>query len=272
MTSIDSIKRQLYPHTDENTVYQTRDAYGDIIVYDVDKWRILTFGSIFEQSCLERDNLSLLVHEYSQAMLLPLLALQPAHVTVLGLGGGGLVHALYHALPEAHIDIVELRQAVIDVAYAHFFLPRDRRINVFCADAETHVGNAMLASTDLILCDLYDAHEASATQLDAAFYRRCKLLLKPDGWLALNYHQLPSIEHPAIRAICRFFESVFLCVVGSGNWVVLASNARIARDNDAWQHAQQLDGPLRRQLAFHSHRLIRIEALPNTDRNVNHTP
>lgn len=262
MTAIDSIKRQLYPLTDENTVYCTCDEYGDIVVFDVDKWRILTFGSIFEQSCIELDDPVRLVHEYTQAMLLPLLAIIPDRVTLLGLGGGGLVHSLFHALPDATIDIVELRQAVIDVAHSHFFLPRSERVHVHCADAGNYVGDAQVASTDLLLCDLYDAHEASATQLDPAFYRRCKLLLKPDGWLAMNYHQLPSIEHPAIKALCNYFTSVFLCVVGSGNWVVLASNSRLALEGDSWQRMQQPQAPLRRQLALHGHRLIRIDLSP----------
>lgn len=252
----------LYPKTEDNTVYRTRDAYGEVLVLDAGKWRILTFGSIFEQSCIQLDDPSLLVHEYSQAMLLPLLAMRPDHITVLGLGGGGLVHSLLQTLPHAHIDIVELRQAVIDVAYSHFFLPRTDHINVYCRDAGDFVKETK-TTTDLILCDLYDEHDASALQLDEKFYAHCKGMLQPNGWLVLNYHQLPSIEHPAIKSICQHFESVFLGVVNSGNWVVLATNAEVARDNGAWQRAQLLDTPLRRQLALHSQRLIRIELFDN---------
>jgi len=259
LSSIDLIKRQLHPLTDANAVYRTSDEYGDIVVYDVDKWRILTFGSIFEQSRIELDDPVRLVHEYSQAMLLPLLAIDPHRVTLLGLGGGGLVHGLFHALPEAQIDIVELRQTVIDVAHSHFFLPRSERVRVHCADAKDYVGNAEVASTDLLLCDLFEANEASAIQLDKTFCRRCKLLLRPDGWLAMNYHQLPSIEHPAIKAVCKHFASVFLCMVSSGNWVVLASDSPLAQEGDRWQRIRQPEAPLRRQLAFHSHRLVRID-------------
>lgn len=259
MTVIDSIKHQLYPLIEENAVYRTRDEYGDIMVYDIDRGRVLTFGSIFEQSCIDLDDPARLVHEYTQAMLLPLLAIKPTQVTLLGLGGGGLVHSLFHALPDAEIDIVDLRQAVIDIAYSHFFLPRSERVRVHCADAKNYTGNATVASTDLLLCDLYDANEASTIQLDKAFCRRCKLMLKPDGWLAMNYHQLPSIEHPSIRTVCNNFASVFLSVVGSGNWVVLASDSPLAQEGDRWQRMQQPQPPLRRQLAFHSHRLIRIE-------------
>jgi len=262
LTSIESIKRMLHPQTADNTVYRTRDTYGEILIFDVGKWRILTFGSIFEQSCIQLDDPALLVHEYSQAMLLPLLAMRPDHITMLGLGGGGFVHALLQAVPHAHIDIVELRQAVIDVAYSHFFLSRTDYISVYCRDAGDFVKETK-TTTDLILCDLYDEYDASALQLDEKFYARCKRILKPSGWLALNYHQLPSIEHPAIKSICQYFESVFLAVVNSGNWVVLASNADVARDNGAWQCAQLPDMPLRRQLALLSHRLIRIELVDN---------
>lgn len=258
MTFIDSIRHQLYPLTDANTVYRTRDDYGDIVVYDVGKRRILTFGSIFEQSSIELDDPVRLVHEYTQAMLLPLLAISPRNITLLGLGGGGLVHSLFHALPDADIEAVELRQAVIDVAHSHFYLPRSERVHVRCADANRYVGNAMAGSTDLLLCDLYDANEACASQLDPVFYRRCKLLLTSNGWLAMNYHQLPSIDHPSVKALRDYFTAVFLCVVGSGNWVVLATNSLLAHEGDDWQRQYQLGPPLRRQLAFHGHRLIRI--------------
>ena len=128
MTTIDSIKHQLDLLSDANIVYRTRDEYGDIVVHDTERGRVLSFGGISEQSRIELDDPARLVYEYTQAMLLPLLAINPAQVTLLGLGGGGLVHSLVHALPDANIDIVELRQAVIDVAYSHFFLPRSERV------------------------------------------------------------------------------------------------------------------------------------------------
>jgi spermidine synthase len=256
--AINSRKHQIHPLTDANTIHRTCDEYGDIVVYEVDRRRILTFDSIFEQSSIDLDEPARLVHEYTQAMLLPLLEIEPRHVTLLGLGGGGLVHSLLHALPDAEIDVVELRQAVIDVAHSHFSLPRSERIHMHCVDANVHVGNALVASTDLLLCDLFEANEACAMQLDPAFYRRCKLLLKPDGWMAINYHQLVSVEHPSIEALQEYFAAVFLCVVGSGNWVVLASNSSLAREGDEWQRQRQRVTPLRRQLAFHSHRLIRL--------------
>lgn len=247
------------PLTDDSIVYRTRDQYGDIVVHDIERGRVLSFGGISEQSRIELDDPARLVYEYTQAMLLPLLAINPAQVTLLGLGGGGLVHGLLHALPDAVIDIVELRQAVIDVAYSHFFLPRSERVRVHCADAKEYVGNAEAASTDLLLCDLYDANKGSVIQLDKAFCRRSKQMLIPDGWLVMNYHQLPSIDHPAIRVVCNNFESVFLCMVSSGNWIVLASDSPVAQEGDRWQQMFQPQALLRRQLAFHGHRLIRVE-------------
>jgi spermidine synthase len=257
--NIDSIKPRVHPLTEANAIHRTRDEQGDIVVYDIDRRRVLAFGSIFEQSSIDLDDPARLIHEYTQAMLLPLLAIEPAHVTLLGLGGGSLVHALLQALPAAQLDIVELRQAVIDVAYTHFLLPRNERVRVHCADARQYVGNGEEASTDLLLCDLYAVSEANTIQLDKAFCRRCKLLLNPDGWLVANYHQLPNIEHPAIRTLCSHFASVFLCMVSSGNWVLLASDAPLAQEGDCWQHVYQRQPPLMRRLAFHGHRSIRIE-------------
>jgi len=258
LTVSDSRKHLFYPLAEKNAVYRTSDSHGDIVVYDTEKGRVLTFGSISEQSCIDFRSPGKLVFEYTQAMLLPLLAIKPEHVTLLGLGGGALVHSLSRMLTDAIIDIVELRQRVIDVARTHFLLPSDARIDVYCMDADNYVSAAPPASTQLLLCDLFDAYEACDIQLDVRFYRRCKLLLTEDGWLAINFHLLPSIEHPVIQALCAEFSAVYLCVVNSGNWIILASNAANACDG-SWQRVQQIEGPLRRQLAKHRQRLIRIE-------------
>lgn len=261
MTAFDINEDPFHPATGKNTIYRTSDSHGEIVVFDTRRGRVLTFGSICEQSCVDLSDPAKLVFEYTQAMLLPLLAIKPTHVTLLGLGGGALAHSLLHTLPDASLDIVELRQAVIDVAYAHFHLPKSAQIRMHCMDAAIYVNNAPTASTDLLLCDLYDAYEASDIQLDIGFYRQCRRLLTNDGWLTINFHTLPTIEHPVIQILCAEFSAIYLCIVNSGNWIIIASNADIAQDNN-WQRMQQPEGQLRRQLAIHSHRLIRIERSP----------
>jgi spermidine synthase len=257
LSAFDVNEDQFDTSTRRNTIYRSFDRYGEIVVFDGRRGRVLTFGGICEQSCVDLRDPAHLVFEYTQAMLLPLLAIKPTRVTLLGLGGGALAHGLLHILPDARLDIVELRQSVIDVAYTHFFLPKIARIKMHCLDAGIYVNNAPAASADLLLCDLYDDYEASALQLDIEFYRQCRRILTNDGWLAINFHTLPTIEHPVIQTLCAEFSAIYLCIVNSGNWIIVASNADIACD-DNWQHMQQPEGLLRRQLAIHSHRLIRI--------------
>jgi len=96
-------------------------------VFDRKDKRMLTFGSIYEQSCISKSRPHVLLHQYTQAMITVLLFTDPKKVTMLGLGGGALAHCLLHSIPDIELKAVELRPAVIKVATDYFFY---RKINV----------------------------------------------------------------------------------------------------------------------------------------------
>ena len=79
-------------------LYRTEDADGSIIVTQRGNKRLLSFGSKLEQSSVLMGNPHYLIHEYTQIMLLGLIFADTRHITVLGLGGGGLAHSLSHFL------------------------------------------------------------------------------------------------------------------------------------------------------------------------------
>lgn len=204
-------------------IYETRDAQGAILVFDQRRHRVLTFDSVFEQSKIDRRKPHLPVHEYNRAMLLPLVWDTPRHATVLGLGGGVLVNALHHLLPDCCIHAVELRPQVVDVAREFFALPDSDRIRITIGDARPALRRMADAGTDLILTDLYDADRMSPAPAQRRFFDQCERVLSDEGWLAVNYHRLPDLDGPLFDHIQRLFASVLLFRSRTNNFVLYAS-------------------------------------------------
>jgi len=208
------------PHIKGDIVYVTRDNYGNILVIDDRKHRILSFDSVFEQSKILRATPQVPVHEYNRAMLLPVAFTTPARVTVLGLGGGVLAHGLFTLLPEALIDVYELRRKVTEIARAWFALPESDRLRIHVADARVAVDQLPPAGTDMILTDLYNADRMSPAQNQRQFIKACSRALSAKGWLVLNYHRMPEPEGNLMRELKRQFPLLLVFKSKTNNWVI----------------------------------------------------
>ncbi len=201
-------------------IHHVRDAMGSVLVIDERKHRILTFNSLFEQSKIDRRTPYLPVHEYSRAMVLPAAFHMPARVTILGLGGGALASAFHHLNSECTIDVIELRQIVVDVAREFFSLPQTERMRVTVADAREALEKMPDASSDMILADLYNADRMSPAQGQRVFIDSCTRVLSDDGWLVLNYHRPPAPNDSWFRQLKQNF-SVLLSFRSKTNNIVL---------------------------------------------------
>ncbi|MBZ0332970.1 spermidine synthase [Marinobacter sp. AL4B] len=204
-------------------VHVDRDKYGNILVIDDRKHRILSFDSVFEQSKIVRATPNLPVHEYNRAMLLPIAFREPQHVTVLGLGGGVLAHGLHKLLPKSEIHVFELREKVAEIARKWFGLPNSSRLQVTIQDARLAVDNLPEASTDMILTDLYSADKMSPAQAQRQFIKACSRALTHTGWLALNYHKMPEVNGNLVRELRRQFPLLLVFRSKTNNWVIYGS-------------------------------------------------
>lgn len=204
-------------------VHQTEDTLGKILVIDNRKHRILSFDSVFEQSKIDRNSPHLPVHEYNRAMLLPVAFAEPRHATILGLGGGTLVSALHHLLPQSQLHAIELRREVLNVARSHFALPEADNIQVTIADARRVLPELPPGATDLILTDLYGAQRMSPAQAQRRFIDQCAEALSPEGWLSINYHQPPPENGPLFMELRAQFGIVLQFKSKTGNYVLYAS-------------------------------------------------
>lgn len=206
-------------------LYRIEDGIGGIIVSQRGDKRVLSFDAGLEQSRLLMNKPYYLSHEYTQIMLLGLLFVEARHMTILGLGGGGLAHCLSYYYPQATIQAVEMRQAVIDIAYEWFDLPRTPQLQVSCSNALMYMRNAEAGSTDLILSDLYEAKVMSEVQTHLSFVESCYKALSDQGWIVFNFHDLPEKDSAIMQKISSLFAEVYVCDVYKGNWVMFCGKA-----------------------------------------------
>lgn len=204
-------------------IFRTYDEFGPIHVFEDGGRRYLSFGEGEEQSCISLQQPHVLQHEYTRAMLLPLLFRKPEQVLLFGLGGGALATSLLHALPDAAVTAVELRRAVIKASRRFFQLPSDKRLQIVQADAGEFVEAAEAGCCDLLCSDIYSGEGMALQYFQPWFIAECRRLLQPDGWLVLNCWDEHRGELATMAALDHHFGTVYTCPVDGGNWVIIAS-------------------------------------------------
>jgi spermidine synthase len=191
-------------------LYRAEDSVGSIVVTQRGNKRLLSFGSGLEQSSVLMTMPHYLIHQYTQIMLLGLLFVEARRMTLLGLGGGALVHCLSHYFPGSAIEVIEIRQTVIDIAHEWFDLPRRDNLHVINADALHYLSNLEHGKTDIIFSDLYVAEGMSACQAQLAFITAGFNALSELGCLVINFHQKPDEGSELMAAITSLFSEIII--------------------------------------------------------------
>lgn len=208
-------------------IHRRYDDFGPILVFDDGNKRYLSFGTADEQSCQLKQAPLQLQHEYARALCGVLVQFPPQqppkNVTLLGTGGGTLASSLFHLLPKAQIQAVEIRRAVLMVAHQYFSLPRHSRLTTHVQDAADFLQQASPKLCDLLVCDLYQAEGLDPLVLQADFLDLCQQHLSADGWLVLNlwkeHRQAPS----CLEQLTQRFSNVLQRTTNDGNWILWAS-------------------------------------------------
>ncbi|WP_412025688.1 spermidine synthase [Burkholderia cepacia] len=128
----------------------------------------------------------------------------PAHICMLGLGGGSLAKYCYRHLPGAAIDAVEINPDVIALRDVFRIPVDDARFAVVCADGADHVTRADIR-TDVILHDAFVADGTPGRCTGAAFLDACRERLSEAGVLAINLMD----DDPALPRHLEQLRSVF---------------------------------------------------------------
>jgi len=220
-------------------IHQTRDDFGSIEVIDTQqKIRSLHFGNKTQQSAMLLNHPFILIHKYAQAMMLPLCWIQPKKVLVLGLGSGSIVKYLYNYFQDIHIDAIELRPEVVNVAREFFLLPEcNQRFNIHYESAFGWLENASKNITaenekyDLIVVDMFlTSKTGKDITIDiSSMVNNIYHLLSEKG--AITFNQLGNniFSYSAFDALLAVYltHQLFCIDIDSSNTILLASKSGI---------------------------------------------
>ena len=194
--------------------------YNDIYISKRRNQLIMTFqlkGWDYTESVTNLEDPDDLPLHYSQVMTAASL-LYPSEVKrilMIGLGGGSISTYYGRAMPDVHIDTVELDQRVIDVAKQYFALRETPRVRYIAADGRVFL-NRSKDRYDLILLDAYRGGYVPFHLLTREFYTLVKDRLTPGGAVAFNVHDGTKLYHSTVRTLGEVFPTVDLYPSGMG--------------------------------------------------------
>jgi len=163
---------------------------------------------------------------------------------VLFIGGGVGVgpRSFRRHYPDAHIDLVEIDPAVLELAGQHFFFTPDERMRVHEEDGRTYLRHRPDESWDAIVLDAFgDGGRLPFHLMTREFLEQAKAHLTPQGVLLANLPSaLTGIGGQIFRAEYKTFQEVFPAVyvfprhgrtepdTGSPAWWVRTRNVFLA--------------------------------------------
>jgi spermidine synthase len=222
----ESVRAEILKRKDGRLAH-IESEYNDIYISKRRNQLIMTFqlkGWDYTESVANLEDPDDLPLHYSQVMTGASL-LYPAEVKrilMIGLGGGSISTYYGRAMPDVHIDTVELDQRVIDVAKQYFALRETPRVRYIAADGRVFL-NRSKDQYDLILLDAYRGGYVPVHLLTREFYTLVKSRLTPGGAVAFNVHDGTKLYHSTVRTLGEVFPTVDLYPSGMGEVIATLS-------------------------------------------------
>jgi spermidine synthase len=201
---------------------------ADVYVTDRFGVRSLHIGSDTIQSSMRLARPNDLELAYTRSMMAFLLFNdRPQRVLLVGLGGGSLVKFVYHRMPWASVEVVEVNPRVVAVARQYFRVPPDdERLAVRVGDGAEHMAQAATAA-DVIVVDGYDGASQVEELSSGSFYEACRRRLNARGVLVVNLwgsdHRFDDYRR---RIEAAFPAGTFRDPPGNPRWSELSEKAR----------------------------------------------
>ena len=177
-------------------VYLVSSDYGQVyVVQNKEGMRCLYIGDANQADCIHTCiniyNPDLLEFDYQKFALSSLYAVpKPQKILVLGLGGGTLIKALMDLLPQAKIDVVEINDAIFEVAKEYFSFKPNVNTSVVISDGYEFVKkqaqDPALKKYDLIILDAFDKDYIPAQFLSKEFVHMVHSIVAAKGVVVVN--------------------------------------------------------------------------------------
>ena len=210
------------------TIHQERSIYRDIMVVQSGYRRCLVFNvhrGDRNQTCVEVNDRDRLVFSYTRMSFAGLLLQpQPETILVAGLGGGSIPMTLNNLFPEAKIDVVEIDQAVVNVAKEYFFFEENDNMKVTVKDARVFVKRAALRGKkyDYIVLDAFGGDYIPEHLLTREFLGEVKTIMAVDGVLVANTFSTSRFyDHESVTYQDVFNEFFNFKLPTSGNRIII---------------------------------------------------
>lgn len=184
----------------------------------------LSFEGSLIQSCMSLQDPDELVLDYTRTMMGALLLNpSPAHILMIGLGGGSMVKYLHRHVPQADLTVVEISQSVIDLRDAFHVPPDDERLHTVCADGAKFLAKPP-RSYDLILVDGFTGEGIAPALCSRSFYNHCRQALAPEGLLVANVQADTQQTREIGKRLFKAFSGSMISVMSDegGNDIVTA--------------------------------------------------
>jgi spermidine synthase len=189
-------------------IHSEAAAVGRVYVLEADGLRILRFDDPAgdDQSMVRIGEPRAVPLDYLRLALAGLAwADRQQRLAMIGLGGGGLTTAAFHALDGLEIDAVEISPVVVRLARRYFGLPRHPRYRI-----HVEPGRRFLERTerrfDAVILDAYTEElEAPAVMRDGDVFALIKHRLLPGGVLIVNLAVDPGPEMRVRLRLAREF-------------------------------------------------------------------
>ena len=218
-----------------DVIYTKKSLYRNIIVTEGRSEICMSFVlhdrySNEIQSCMDKQDHRRLVFAYTKMVFAGLMVdPRPERILVIGLGGGSIPRVFEALYPEAHLDVVELDPAVVDVARRFFDYRPGKNTRIVTRDGRVFVKHALLddkARYDYIVLDAFNGDYIPEHLMTKEFLTECKRLLTDDGVLVANTFSTSKLydsESATYQAAFGWFVNVSERV---GNRIILTGRHR----------------------------------------------
>lgn len=165
-------------------------------------------------------------------------------------------------MPQCTIRAIELRKKVHEVALNFFLMPNRPNIQVVISDAQKALVQCDAQSTQIIFADMYQAHGMNPFQIQKKFILQCARILDDNGWLVVNYHQLPEHNSRFIQCLQRYFSELFAALSYSGNYILFARKKQGGPLSKYQTNVLDLENQLNVKLLMLFKRITRVYTKP----------
>jgi spermidine synthase len=210
------------------TIHEEKSLYRDITVVQTGDRRCLIFNihrGDRNQTCVDVNNRDELIFSYTKMSFAGLLLNpEPKKILIAGLGGGTLPIAFNDLFPDAQIDVVEVDQAVVNVAKGFFFFEENENMTVAVNDARVFIKRAGILGEkyDFIILDAFGGDYIPEHLLTQEFLEEVKQIMSEDAVLVANTFSTSRFyDHESVTYQRVFGEFFNFKLPTSGNRIII---------------------------------------------------